>query len=125
MEDLVDSCIYILYWDINRPYIGQTTQFHKRCLRHLNELRKGIHCNYKIQGEYITYKTNPVIEVLQYAAIDQLDYLEEVYIKEFNSINLGLNIISGGYSVGTGINNPASKYTKDQLIKVYHLLGGL
>lgn len=123
MEDLVDSCIYILYWDINKPYIGQTTHFSKRRLRHLNELHKGIHCNYKLQNEYTLYKTNPIIEVLQYATTDQLNYLEESYIKEFNSINSGLNIISGGYSVGAGVNNPASKYTEDQLIKVYTLLG--
>lgn len=118
----MDSCIYILYWDINKPYIGQTTNFHTRSKRHINEIKKGIHCNYKIQEQFNKFKVDPHIEVLEYCKDDELNYLEELYIIDFNSIKNGLNIISGGYSVGKGIHNHASKYSEEQLVEAYKLL---
>lgn len=123
-EDLVDNatCIYILYWNIDIPYIGQTTNFRKRCNAHLSSLRRGDHCNYKIQKEFDILGIDPTIEILEECSLLHLNILEEQYIKEFDSINNGLNIISGGYSVGTGINNPASVYSEASLIKVFELL---
>lgn len=117
------SCIYILYWNIDRPYIGQTVNFHKRSQVHLRDISTGLHCNYKILQEYSIYKILPTIEILCVAAQENLNALEEQYIKEFDSIASGLNIISGGYSVGRGVNNSASVYIKDQLVHVFRLLG--
>lgn len=121
----MDTGIYILYWDIDRPYIGQTTNFNTRKLRHFNEIRKGTHCNYKILNEYEKYKTLPNIELISKCSTEDLDWLEEFFIQDFNSIKDGLNIISGGYSVGKGINNSCSKYTEDQLILVFNLLSDI
>lgn len=118
----MDCGIYILYWSIDRPYIGQTTQFHVRKLRHINEIRLGIHCNKKILQEYNRTGTLPEIEMLVQCLPEELNTLEEQYIQEFNSIDNGLNIISGGYSVGYGTNNSCSKYTKQQLVEVFSLL---
>lgn len=118
----MDSCIYILYWDISRPYIGQTTNFSTRKNRHFNEISKRTHCNYKIIAEYDKYSMLPNIDVLQKCTAEELNNLEEFYIQEFSSIDYGLNIISGGHSVGYGTNNPASIYTKEQLIKAFTLL---
>lgn len=123
MEDFVDNTgIYILYWDINKPYIGQTTQFNTRKLKHLNEIRKGTHCNYKILEEYKKYNSEPTIDLMCKCTVNELNEYEEFFIKDFDSISNGLNIISGGYSVGKGINNPSSKYSEDQLLKVFNML---
>jgi len=118
------SCIYILYWDINYPYIGQTVNFHTRYNKHINEIKQKIHCNYKILQEYEKYNALPNIEILFRIknSKDDLNYFEELFIKEFDSIDNGLNIISGGYSVGIGTNNSASKYSKDQLKLAFELL---
>jgi len=122
------ACIYILYWDIDYPYIGQTVNFKIRYNRHINEINNKIHCNYKILSEYEKYKCYPRIEILEKieeSNSDNLNFLEEYFIKEFNSIENGLNIISGGYSVGQGIYNSSSKYNKDQLIFAYNLLSDI
>ena len=116
------TCIYLLYWDIEKPYIGQTVNLAGRSKAHINALRRQDHCNYKIQNEYNKLAINPTIDVLEKCSISELNNLEESYIKEFDSINNGLNIISGGYSVGTGVNNPSSKYSEVDLKEVYFLL---
>lgn len=114
--------IYILYWDVSIPYIGQSINFSIRKTKHLSELRNSTHCNYKITNAYDKYKIMPNIELLEECASDSLNDLECYYIKEFDSIAHGLNIISGGYSVGLGTSNSNSKYTRDQLIDVFRLL---
>lgn len=115
-------CIYILYWDIDCPYIGQTTNIKKRTNVHFNSLRRGDHCNYKLQDTYNKIGDLPYVEVLVNCSISELNDLEERYIQEFDAINNGLNIISGGCSVGYGVNNPASKYTEEQLVLMLKLL---
>jgi hypothetical protein len=119
----MDCCIYVLYWNIDNPYIGQTVNFHTRKLRHYNEISKQTHCNYKILTEYEKYGfIMPEIDILQSCDENSLSTLEEEYINEFDSIKNGLNIISGGYSVGFGTNNSCSKYTEEQLYAVFKLL---
>lgn len=115
-------CIYMLYWNIDKPYIGQTINFNNRMIKHKSEIKTGTHKNYKILNEFHTYNTLPNIEILEECSSSELNTLEEVYIKEFDSINAGLNIISGGYSVGLGTNNPKSKYSREQLILAFNLL---
>jgi group I intron endonuclease len=123
MENI--CCIYIMYWDITNPYIGQTVNLKLRYRGHINALTRGDHCNSKLQSKFNEYKEIPKIEILEICTTEQLNTLEEYYIKEFNSISTGLNIISGGYSVGKGINNSASKYSEEDLIEVYHLLNDI
>jgi len=36
-------------------YIGSTTDFERRKKQHLNDLKKGVHCNFKLQNDYIRY----------------------------------------------------------------------
>lgn len=122
----MDCCIYILYWDIEYPYIGQTNRkLSIRASSHFNALKRGDHCNYKIQNMYDTRNILPNIEVLELCNESDLDILEELYISDFDSINSGLNIISGGYSVGKGVNNSASKYSRESLIQAFHLLSDI
>jgi len=116
-------CIYIMYWDIEKPYIGQTVSLIKRKSAHFNAMIRGNHVNCKIQQKYNCTSTLPNIDVLQNCPVEQLNPLEEFFIQDFDSINNGLNIISGGYSVGYGTNNSASVYTEVQLVEVLRLLG--
>lgn len=115
-------CIYILYWDINIPYIGQTVCLNKRVQAHYSSLIRKDHCNYKILKEYNNSKELPIVQPLIYCRTEELNSLEEQFIVEFNSINCGLNIISGGFSVGKGTHNSSSKYSEQQLIEVFKLL---
>jgi predicted GIY-YIG superfamily endonuclease len=115
-------CIYIMYWDINKPYIGQTVSYKKRVQVHTREIKNTTHCNSKVIAEYKKYGCMPTFDILEECSQEKLNYLEEFYIKDFDAIINGLNIISGGYSVGYGVNNPASKYNEEQLIEVYELL---
>jgi hypothetical protein len=85
-------------------------------------MRRGAHDNYKIQKQFNAESILPTVEPLCYTPSGQLNTLEEYYISEFNSIDSGLNIITGGYSVGRGVNNPASIYTRDKLILAFKLL---
>jgi predicted transcriptional regulator len=119
------SGIYILYWDIDRPYIGQTVNFNKRAQSHLNALRRNDHVNYKITREYSLYNSQPNIELLLPCSTTELDMYEEWLIEEFDSINHGLNIISGGYSVGKGVNNSMSEYSEHQILEACKLLQNL
>lgn len=121
----MDCCIYILYWNIDNPYIGQTTNFTVRKNRHYNEILNGKHCNYKILEQYSLHNTLPNIDILIRCTTSELNDLEEIMIKEFNSIDKGLNIISGGYSVGKGVHNSFSKYSREQLIKAFEMLADI
>ena len=126
MEDFVDCIIYIMYWDINRPYIGQTTRdIQYRYRAHINDMKRGTHCNYKIQNEFNRIQVPPSIDILCKCTLDNINYLEELYIKEFDSINKGLNIISGGYSVGAGVHNSASVYTEEALVECFKMLADI
>jgi hypothetical protein len=111
-----------MYWDINTPYIGQTVSYKKRVQVHTREIKNGTHCNYKVMAGYRKYGCMPTFDVLEECSQYKLNDLEEFYIKDFDAIVNGLNIISGGYSVGYGVNNPASKYNEEQLVQVFEFL---
>lgn len=64
----------------------------------------------------------PDLRIIELSACNKLPALEINWIKEFNSINNGLNITSGGDVAGIGTNNSSSKYTKRQILKVFSLL---
>lgn len=114
--------IYIMYWNIDNPYIGQATDITIRRYKHLSDIRSKHHYNYKIRNEYLKYDTDPTFETLLECRSDELDLNEYYLIEEFDSITNGLNILSGGTSVGKGTNNSRSKYSEEQLIKVFNLL---
>lgn len=116
------SCIYIMYWSISNPYIGQTVDFRKRKRVHLSSIRNESHYNYKVLQEHTKYAKLPSIEILESASPECLNHLEEVYIEAFDSIRSGLNIISGGQSVGAGVHNPASVHAREALISCFLLL---
>lgn len=114
--------IYILYFDdTDMVYVGQSIDIESRVNAHRYRLSKNTHCNYKLQNKYnLTQKINYLI--VEYDNPETLNMLEIKWIEEFDSINYGFNITSGGASVGTGTNNSNSKYSENTIIDCFTML---
>ncbi len=112
--------IYKLVWE-NRPeiYIGQSSNIMVRLSGHAHNIIHNKH-NYKVLDMVKAYGM-PSLEVIEECSINDLDAREIYYIREYDSINSGLNIAKGGSSA-IGIENNASKYSKIQLLRVFSLL---
>lgn len=114
--------IYLLYFDeIDRVYVGQSTNITKRYTDHKSALRVGNHTNYKLQNAYNLYGF-PKIQILEECASSDLDRLEVYWTKEFDSFNNGLNTCYPGKGAAGGTNNHNSKYSKLQILRVFRAL---
>lgn len=84
--------------ETNRSYIGQTIQDpNKRRLEHISNSRKS-NKSHHFQNAIKKYGIESFsFEVIDEAlSLEELNILEEKYIKEFDSINNGFNIRNGG-----------------------------
>lgn len=112
--------IYYLYWEkSDKIYIGQGI-VNIRLNQHLSSMRKGTHSNYKIQEQYNLYG-EPIFKVIQEANENNVNELEISWIKEYDSVNTGLNILPGGTQM-RGLNHPRSKYSRKTILKALCLL---
>lgn len=99
-------CIHNL--KTNKNYIGQTNEgFFKRFNRHAGALKKGTHFNKHLQRAFNLYGTDSFIfyVVKKLESPDEIDEAEKYFIREFNSINNGYNILEGGGGM-SGANHP-------------------
>lgn len=90
----------------DKVYIGQSIEIEARVLRHNAELLKGRHFP-KIQEGYNNYGEFSW-EIVKECTETELDFLEEYYIKLFDSVENGFNTYSTVYQVPpsySGINN--------------------
>ncbi len=111
--------IYALYWEKpDQVYIGQTINLKRRKYDHLSQLRDNTHENYKVQETYSRYG-QPEIIVLQECRKEELNRLEAEWAKEFDNL---LNIVEPGIPGGSGLNGPASVYSKRTILKVFSLI---
>lgn len=77
-------------------YIGQT-RMSNREYHHIRELELGTHYNSKLQNYYNKHGISGLsFFTLLICPIEKLDLWEKAYIKKFNSIKKGFNIIEGG-----------------------------
>lgn len=114
--------IYIIYFDDpEHCYIGQSQRVETRIRKHKEMLVSNTHYNYKLQEAYNLSTKTIVAELLEECKPSELNSLEIYYINEFNSIDTGYNILSGG-DVPIGYQSSRSKYTREILIQVYTLL---
>ena len=95
--------IYKIQNKINgKQYIGQTSKsFKKRYWSHLWNLRNNSHHNIKLQKQFNKYgEENFVFQVVE-AVKDKstLNELEKKYIKDFDQIQKGYNIQTGGTDI--------------------------
>jgi group I intron endonuclease len=97
-------------------YIGQSIDIERRLTTHTRLLDTNKHYNSKLQNAFNKYGIGQK-DILQICASNELDSLEEYFIKEFDSVNSGYNILVGGSTiVGRGCDHPKSKYTKEQMV---------
>jgi hypothetical protein len=114
--------IGIYFIEINDLYyIGQSVNIEARFYEHNRTLKLGQHFNYKIQDLYNKGYV-PNYGILDICEIKDLDNNEIAYIKEFDSINNGLNITPGGLGTGKGPNHSSAKYSKEQIIISFKLM---
>lgn len=90
--------VYIIKNDINdKIYIGECKNFYKRYSRHKSALKRNKHQNIKLQNfvnKYgIEHLTFDVLEIMNTDNSSDLIEREIFYIKEYNSVNNGFNII--------------------------------
>lgn len=113
--------IGIYYLDFNGLYyIGRSNNLKRRYNDHISNLIKGI-SNYKMQKAYVSYGT-PLFGILEYCEIDELADKEISWIEEFNAIEEGLNITTGGDGGGSGTTHNRSIHSKEVLYSVLKLL---
>ena len=112
--------IYALtFKSIDQVYVGQSIDIECRVNQHRYLLSKNKHYNYKIQNQYIIEQHIGYTILESDISVEQLNNMEVFWINEFNSIEDGLNISTGGLSVGKGVNNPNSKYSQDLIIECF------
>lgn len=87
---------------IGWKYIGQSIQ-NRREYHHFRQLKLNIHDNPKLQSYFNKYGENSLkFSILMECSENELNFWEKWWIKCFNSINNGFNILNGG-------NNPPIK----------------
>lgn len=94
-------------------YIGQTVNYRKRKTAHYNKLKQGEHHNEHLQRAFNKYGENAFkIELLKKCKIEELDELEQSYIKKFDACNheKGYNMMYGGQAY--------REFTKEVRIKI-------
>ena len=95
-----------------KSYIGQSVDIDKRFKEHLYHKQSPIDSDIHTFGEeFFKFK------ILVICDIDELDYWEEYYIEQFDSVNDGYNSTTGGrHSVGEGNSN--CKLTELDVFKI-------
>jgi len=82
-----------------KTYIGQTVNYRKRKTSHYSKLKQGKHHNEHLQRAFNKYGESAFkIELLKKCKIEELDELEQYYIKKFDACNpeKGYNMMYGG-----------------------------
>ena len=107
--------IYSLYWEEqDLIYIGQSSNIENRFYEH-RRLMENAGASKKLNNAYTCYGL-PNFSILETCSLDQLDYLEEYYIQEFDSVCNGLNTVPSTFGSGRDYKHPASKYTKQEIL---------
>ena len=113
--------IYALWFEeSSMVYIGQSSNITRRFNEHIRDLKSNSHYNYKIQDEFNRYGI-PEFIILEYCSVLDLDTNEILWMDEFNSITLGLNLVGGGRNA-RGTLASCSKYSKIQILRTFSLL---
>lgn len=114
--------IYALFWENNNAvYIGQSINIEKRFINHLYRMKNNRHYNYKVQDTYNLYGV-PRLIILDIVDLVRLNDYEIYWVKEFDSINKGLNISEPGNNSGFGVSNPNAHYSKLDILRVFRML---
>jgi hypothetical protein len=116
----------LLFNGTDKVYIGQAVNIEKRFLRHLNtlqlelRLRRTKHKHPKLYSAFIKYGL-PTLLILEKCGIENLNTNEIHWMEEFDSLNNGYNVCSGGAS-GRGVHNGSSIYSEAQILRAFDYL---
>lgn len=99
--------IYSLTWNGVNFYVGKTNSIKTREARHMGDLKRGNHWNYKLQEAYSTYNTLPTFNVIEYCEDRDANMVESKYIAQYKSVSTGYNILGNEnyFEEGPGASN--------------------
>lgn len=102
--------IYKITSPSGRVYIGQSIDIDRR----FNQYKKGQYCNNKLKNSFNKYGIdNHLFEIIIECDENVLDELEIKYIKEYDSIDNGFNVILGNTNCTRGEKNPMFGKTRN------------
>jgi predicted GIY-YIG superfamily endonuclease len=112
--------IYILkFKGTDSVYVGQSINIEYRYKKHLLALRNGYkHANYKMKHAYAKYG-EPELEILCECSQEQLNALEAEAMEIYDAVASGYNIATEPDIHLSGTQNPASKFSKEQILGVF------
>lgn len=112
----------LVFKGTDKVYIGQSVNIERRYTTHCCTLRNNT-ANYKLIEAYSLYGL-PEYEILSECTTVELDTQEDECIDIYNSVDNGFNIhyTANQAPEYTGFGYGNSKYTKDQILKVFDLL---
>lgn len=115
------SCgIYSLVFAEEKVYVGKSVNIERRFLQHLSDLKNNT-SNYKLQKAYKHYGP-PSLYILEECSEVSLNDKEIEYIKLLETVEKGLNISAGGEYFISGLLNPNSKYSQEDIEKLFHYI---
>ena len=111
--------IYCISFDgLNEVYIGQSMRLKERWHDHLYSFKTGKCSNNKLLNAYNNYG-EPIFEIIELCSLNELDKLEEYWIKEFDSYTNGLNLVPGSIS-SNGLNSGNSILTEECIVSIFN-----
>lgn len=112
----------LVFKGTHKVYVGQAENIEYRYTRHIKALKDGS-SSVKLMEAYRLYGT-PSIEILCLCSLEELDKYENEAIDIFNAVADGFNTYdaSRGRSSNCGIWTSNSKFTEEQIEKVFFML---
>lgn len=112
--------IYVLkFTGTKSVYVGQSLNIEYRYKKHLLYLRNGYsHANHKMKRAYAEYG-EPILEILCECLQEELNSLELEAMELYDSVTNGFNVATEPDIHLSGTSNPASKYSKEQILGVF------
>lgn len=114
--------IYGLWWEQSSMiYIGKSVHIEARYKEHCYALKAHRHYNNKITSQYTLYGI-PELMIIEKCDTSIIDSLEMSWVREFDSIKYGLNILIGGTGGISDCYGGNSSHSKNTILKVFSLL---
>lgn len=116
------KCIYALYDNIDKLYIGSTADLRDRAHRHYSSLLRKSHHSKKLQEKFDEGGDLSIL-ILDLLVSDDINEIEIEYIKKFNSVKNGYNMILDSRNTGKfkQSEKALSNFKKARSIKVVKL----
>jgi group I intron endonuclease len=116
--------IYLINFNnYEEVYVGQAVNISNRIIKHRSLLKHNKHYNYKMQEAYNKYG-DLSYDILEVCSYTELTYKEDMWIREFDSLNNGINLRDSKFTANSGVNASRSKFSEEQLVEAFALMTG-